>query len=374
MGFWHTGYMEHHEDAFSSAVFPSSGAPPRPPSLPCPDCERTFLSQEDLERHRFDGHASSRPVLLWRGRECGRSRLTFTEPTTEQDWEVLDCRSMTINGRSSKPSKAGSLLSQFRDGVVSVILTGKHAEQVFDLRFSVADPADLDGVEVRLLEMVKKQQLTIASIEGFLAASAQFVTARDYRDGITAYLHAVLARERSPESGLRHAAYRERFDQAVALLGSFDRAPADTICGLVAFHYNQFDWAVQKTRSHRVAWGARRLVHLLRVEPLGEEKVGDSHRSSLDFVLSDALTEQVLTWTCIPLDGSAATAVDEMESSLCSQELFDQLKLRLIASEHHRRTGAIDRVRPHIDELRHNPIAEAWAAAYQARIRRLGAE
>jgi hypothetical protein len=370
MGFWHTGYMEFHEDDFFSAAFPGTRAPDRPPAFPCPDCGLTFPALQDLELHRFNGHPFVRPTLLLRGRECGRSRLTVAEPTKEADWSVLDSTSVTINQRRAQPSEAGFILSAFSHGVARVVLENDRSEEEFDLRFSVADLADLAGVDNRLHEMVHRHQLTIAAIEGFVAATDQYVTAADYRNGIATYLYGVLARERSPESGLEHRAYRDKFDEAVSLLGGFDRVTADVICGLVAFHYNQFDRAILRTQSPRVAWASSRLLRLLRGEGLTHDEVVAPERSSLDFVLSDAATEQVLAWCCIPLDGSAGAKVEAMEASLDAQEPFDQLKLRMVAAEHHLRTGASDRARPHVNELRNNAVTETWARARISRIRR----
>jgi hypothetical protein len=212
--------------------------------------------------------------------------------------------------------------------------------------------------------------LTIAAIEAFVAATTHYETAADYRNGIATYLYGVLAKERSPESGLEHGAYREKFDEALSLLGGFDRVTADVICGLVAFHYNQFDRAILRTRSPRVAWASSRLLRLLQGEDLTHDEVVAPQRSSLDFVLSDAATEQVLTWCCIPLDGSARADIEALEASLDAQEPFDQLKLHVIAAEHHLRTGARERARPHVNELRNNAVTERWARACISRMRR----
>jgi hypothetical protein len=372
MGFWHTGYMEFHEDDFFSAAFPITRAARQPPAIPCSDCGLTFTTLQDLEFHRFNGHPSVRPTLLLRGRECGRSRLTVAEPTTEGDWSVLDSTSVTINQRQAQPSEVGSILSAFNHDIARVVLANERSEQEFDLRFSIADPSDLVGVDNRLHEMVHRHQLTIAAIEAFVAATTHYVTAADYRNGIATYLYGVLAKERSPESGLEHGAYREKFDEAVSLLGGFDRVTADVICGLVAFHYNQFDRAILRTRSPRVAWASSRLLRLLQGEDLTHDEVVAPERSSLDFVLSDAATEQVLTWCCIPLDGSAGADIEALEASLDAQEPFDQLKLRVIAAEHHLRTGARERARPHVNELRNNAVTERWARACILRIRREG--
>lgn len=368
MGFWHTGYMEHHADAFFGAMAEARPRPPAPPQFPCPECGLIFDTVQGLEIHRFDGHPSRRPVLLLRGLECGRSRIAVAEPTTQADWTVLDCQTVTINGDSADPSRAGAVLSTYENEVVSVILAGPETEQVFDLRFCVADPADLDGVDGRLHEMVRGQRLTLAAIENFLAATSSHATAADYRDGIATYLYGVLARERSAESDLPHEAYRERFDESVARLSAFDRAPANVICGLVGFHYNHFAEAMVKTQGSKIAWASSRLSRLLRAEAPEAHAAASSERSSLEYVLSDAMTEQVLGWSCQPLDGSAAEEIADMEAALHGHEPFDQLKLRILAAEHHLRGGSPERGRQHANELRHNPIAERWAQTYLSRM------
>jgi hypothetical protein len=96
------------------------------------------------------------------------------------------------------------------------------------------------------------------------------------------------------------------------------------------------------------------LLRLLCGEGLTYGEVVAPERSSLDFVLSDAATEEVLAWCCIALDGSAGSEVEAMEAGLDSHEPFDQLKLRVVAAEHHLRAAASERARPHVSELRHN--------------------
>lgn len=68
MGFWHTGYMEFHEqnEGWSTTEIVRT-----PPVFSCTECELTFSSMEDLEVHCFDGHVATRPFIMFRGRECG---------------------------------------------------------------------------------------------------------------------------------------------------------------------------------------------------------------------------------------------------------------------------------------------------------------
>ena len=366
VGFWHTGYMEHHEADFFGRFPHAPLSPEAPLVFPCPHCRRELPTPDALAHHVFDGHPFSRPLLLFRGRECGRARLTITDATVADDWTALECESALLNGRPLDPGSLGEELSNLRHTVATVELKGTASVETADLEFAIADPEDLESVDERLLELIRGQQLTMGSIQAFIAASEPYRSAGRYRDGIAIYLYGVLAREESPGSGLERHEYRDRFDEAVGLLHTFDRSPADAICGLVAFHFNQFDQAANRTQSPRVSWAATRLADLLSGEIPRSGTGPAPDRAGLDFVLSDACLEQVLSWTCLPLDGCSESVLDQMEDALDGLEPFDQFKVRLLCAEQASRLALADRGRAHANELRHNPLAAAWARAYVA--------
>lgn len=370
MGFWHTGYMEFHEP---TGWGDEPRAKPLPPEFPCSQCGLVFMSPDDLAVHLFDGHVSTRPTLSLRGRECGRSRLSVISRTVPEDWTFGNFRQIRVNGALAPEADAKERLSSAALGVVSVVLEGERADQEFEFSFSIANEADLNGVEDRLHELVRGRSLTINSIEAFLDRTSQYPTARAYRDGLANYFYGVLAREGSVESGLRRTqddlpAYTARFDEAVTTLSAFDRPPAEAICGLVAFHYNQFDVALRKTRSPRVARAARRLASLLSGTVPADEEVAIEDRASLDYVLSDTEIEKVLSWCCIPLDGSADEAIDQIEAAVSSQQPNDALKLRVVAAEHYLAAGRRDHGLRHMTDLRHSTLAERWVSSYRDRL------
>ena len=188
----------------------------------------------------------------------------MTELTSTFDWSVFGAQSMSVNGDTVAPSEAGATLSVFTSGVASVLLRGEVSEELFDIRFAIADPDDLIGVDLRLKEMVVRQELSLGAIERFLSSTKEFGTAWHYKAGIANYLYGVLARERSPESGLRQSQYREKYDEAVGMLSGYDRAAAEAICAVVAFHFNQCPLAVRRTRSPEVSFVSRSLHSLLQ--------------------------------------------------------------------------------------------------------------
>lgn len=369
MGFWHTGYMEHHEPDFFGSMPAAPARPAPPPVYPCPHCGFELPSPDALTHHLFDGHPYSRPLLLLRGRECGRARVTITSPTVAEDWTAVDCEGVRLNGVALDSNALGKSLADLRHTVAVVELEGAASVELVELELAIADPSDLDAVDKRLLDLIRGQQLTMGSIQAFITATEVNQTAARYRDGIAIYLYGVLAREESPDSGLERHEYRARFDEAAELLHSFERPVADAICGLIAFHFNQFDHAIKRTRSPRAAWAASRHADLLAGHPVDAQPGPPPERAGLDFVLSDAHLEQVLSWTTRPLGASGPSIIDEMEASLKTLEPFDQLKVRVLCAEHARRLGLGDRGIPHANELRHNSATTEWARMYVSAVR-----
>lgn len=366
---WAGSYKEFREQTGWSSYYHNLVL--EPPRFPCGSCGAVFATAEDLAVHLFDGHATPRPMLLLRGRECGRSRESIIKQTKPSDWKVLNATAASVNGRKVEPDALGGELSGKHEGVVAVRLTGESADQDFEFSFTIADDNDLGTVDQGLFELIKSRRLTIDLIDHFIKQTVGATTARLYRDGISSYLFGVLARERSPESALRDAsdgrrAYLAKYDEAVANLGLFDRTPAESICGLVAFHYNQFDLALRKTKSPRVARASRRLATLLAGHEL-EDRTTITGEGSLDYVLSDIETERVLQWCCVPLDGIACEEIEALEAAVDYVEPADQTKLRLIATEHHLYRLDMDRARQHVSTLWHERALDKWLISVQER-------
>jgi hypothetical protein len=362
--------MDFHEvpDDYSDRPAPA----PKPPKYPCSQCPQVFDSEDDLAVHLFDGHVTSRPVLMLRGRECGRSRLAVISKTSPQDWQFLNSQAIRVNGKRCSERDAQKALCATSAGVVAVTLEGDTTDQQFEFSFRIANSEDLDGVDRRLDELVGGRSLTIHSINTFITRTVKYKTARYYRDGLANYFYGVLAREKSLESGLLRGSnasdvYRQRFDDAVEELGRFDRPAAEAICGLVAFHYNQFDLAMRKTRSPRVARIAQRFEKLISARP--DSSVVDSvvDKTSRDYVLSDNETERIIAWCSIPLDGTCSDEVADIEHALAGVQATDAVKLRVIAAEHHLAAGNAELGIEHVAVLRYSRDFERWSEWYRKR-------
>lgn len=368
MGFWQIGYLEAHAPMEEFVV----GALPAPRSYSCGTCGIIFSTERDLAVHSFAGHTVRRPILVYSGRECGRSRLTVTSATSPGDWAVSDADLVEVNGRSATVEGLPGILSAFRTGVVDVTLRNSQLVQEFQFEFAVSETDDLAGVDAALNRLMLSAELSLRTIDDFIMRSKNYPTAGQYLGGLTHYLYGVLAcEERAESSEVRETtAYEGKYDQAVEILKSFDRPPAEAICGIVAFHYNQFDLAMYRTRSQRVAEVSLRFQAMLEGVPWKQHSLLLSKRTSLDFLLSDSFTGDVLEWCAMPLDGTAVATCAEFVQGLDAERTHDALKLRLLAAEHSLAAGDVPAAGLHAEHLRDSRTTEHWLADFRRRLQK----
>lgn len=374
MGFWHTGYMEFHEPTGEGGDAPFDRLPDR---FPCLTCGVEFSTESDLRVHAFAGHRIQRPLLVFSGRECGKGRLTITHITAPADWVFIHADSIIVNDKDMSADSAADFLSSKRIGVADVTLKRNDLLHTFQFEFTLADDEDLIGVDAALDRLIDGGELGLRAIDDFIMRAKTYQTASRYLNGISNYLYGVLAREEAAESGLRDATdldggYQGKYDQAVVILGGFDRPPAEAICGIVAFHYNQFQRAMTKTKSHRVADVSLRFQALLAGESWLSGDLSMSPHSSLDVALSDSMIEQVLGWSALPLDGTAVDDIDVLTANISSQRPHDAFKLKLMAAEHALAAGDYTSAKLRAEELRHSRVTEVWYAGFKSRLQHQG--
>lgn len=372
MGFWHTGYLEFHEPTADPDLVSWE---PMPPSYPCMVCGVEFATEADRHVHTFEGHPTQQPVLVLNGRECGRRRLTITYRTQSTDWVIKNADTAWVNNQATSVVDAVQRLVESRAGIIDVTLGNGKVVSDFQFEFALAEMQDLEGVDSVLEDLIRGADLSAESIDTFIMRAKRYATAGRYCTALADYLYGVVIREsdtsdRHVHFPLDRGAYADRFDSAVNILGTFDRPPAEAICGIVAFHYNQFAHAMTKTRSQRVAHASMRFEELLRGGHCNRGGLAPVQHGRLDHALSDGSMEQVLRWSSMPIDGTAPSSVVEgLVESLDRQHPLDQLKLHLVAAEHFLSAGDRRSAAEHADSIRYGPTAH-WYTEFRSRLER----
>lgn len=361
MGFWHTGYFEFHEQTGEGS---RRDYVPVPESFDCMRCGIKFTNRIEHELHSFRGHTSKMPRLLFRERQCGATRLIISVRTLESDWVLLGAEIAYVNGQRVLCEQVASTLVSKTSEIVDVELQGGGNRQLFHFEFSIAQEPDLQGADEALERLIATGELSLQSIDDFIMRCKNFDSAKDYYSALANYLYGVLIREESQDSITVKQAhgnwYEGKYDSAVATLGKFDRAPAEAICGLVAFHYNQLSLAMNKTKSSRVSESSLRLESMLLSRLFRKDSLMETLHPSLDAALSDSVLEQVLNWSSLPVCTSSSSTILSALDSSPTQRPSDEFKLRVMAAEIFRASGDIAQALKQAEYVRYSQISETW--------------
>lgn len=336
------------------------------PEYICQICGLSFSSGEELSEHQRQ-HRSHLPRMFVNGKECPRIRMTISNQTPASCWEFVNVERVSINDREPvSPEQAKEELSALTAGVVNITLIGDGSSQHFDFQFAVAKEEDLKGVDDAVLRLAQIGSLSVAEIESFNSAVSSLHTARNYSAAIANYFYGALAREGSDDS--RVPDYRVKYNQSVEILKEYNRPIAETICGLVEFHYNQFDQAAVRLQSPRLAVTSSALLQLLDCQ--SPHLVADQERrSSWDFVLSDTKTEQVLSLclSALTINRSEETEC-EFRSAIAEADESDGMKLRVAFAEYCFSNGHHLAGLEQAQTLRHHGVAARWANYFSNRV------
>ena len=370
MGFWHTGYAEFHEPTGLGAYVYT---PPPPIRYTCQHCAQSFLDVEALRKHRFEQHPVRQPALLLRGKPVGALTQVLMRPLGPADVLVEDATACQLNGEPIPPAHLGSQLAAMRREFADVVLSNQGATTRCQLDFQVADEAHLAGVEAAFLRLARDRLLNMQSVSRFNEDCRVFASAMPYCDGVAQFLYGIMAKERSPDSGLRYEKYSEQFNRATHRLTDIDRPLARSVRALVAFHFNHFDDAEYLAPEGALRHAAGAFAGLLQGLPWHfDEAFSSAPGSAVEDLLTDQDTLQILADASHGLVGQKARA-EELLAHLRRAPAggYDHMKRMLLACE---ALAARDESASHAEArklaraLAGKPDTSAWASAMLERL------
>ena len=359
MGFWHTGYIEFHEDAgLEGYEFEASTR-----EYPCDTCGEIFGTTDDLQTHRLESHPLHRPALIVRGAEAGARSVVITSRLEATDVIVERCEQVLINGRECPVEGLGEELAARSWQNCRLLLSGNETTAEFTLDFRIASAKDLAGVEDEFARIARTERLDMRTVEDLIRATQQFPTAKGYSDAICTYLHGVLAKERSGGSAPPYKEYNAKYTESVDALNWYDRPLARAIVSVIEFHHNHFAEAARKGRGWRIGEAARKYQRWLHppdehtADPVRETAGGDG----LDDWVTDRETEEVVLWTMLPIERLVGET-DKMEAFLTRDgAAFDRVKVRILLAEMYWAMGERPRASEHAKNVRNLGGFENWA-------------
>ncbi len=240
MGFWHTGYEEHHQ---ISSFWDSDQRLDLSVEYKCEHCGRSFQSADLLVEHRFSSHPYKSPILFVRKRQLGALPININTPLDPSDISIGCATSATLNGKKISLDELKLQLSKVRQDNIDLILSNHELTLRYRINFNISSEEDMAGVESEFLKLVEGKELTRSSIDKFISKAAAYRSATNYMDGLCEYFYGVLAKEGSGNSSLLQSKYREKFNRSAEQLLDYSRPLANFVKGLIAFHFNHFSEA-----------------------------------------------------------------------------------------------------------------------------------
>ena len=370
MGFWQTGYAEFHEP---SGLEEFQYSPPQPVAYSCEYCSQRFWDLEELRRHRFERHPLRQPALLIRGRAVSHLPLKVMTILKPSDVLVEDATQCTVNGKPTKLSELGVHLAKMRMEFVDLELANKDVTTQCKIDFKIAEESHLRGVEESLMRMARSRVLSVDSISRFVQDCRDYGTAMSYCDGICHYLYGVMAKERSPDSGLHPDQYAERYLRSSDELIDISRPLARSIRALIAFHFNHFDDAKSLALKGRLRQAATTFSNLLNAAGSSSTNEAESFgQNAVENLLMDQDTMEIVADAIQDLNKLQERA-DELYAILSrTGGGFDSLKRKIVTCEAHvARNDDASRVvaRKIARELTNQPDINAWAEGILNRLK-----
>lgn len=365
MGFWHTGYMEFHEQEYEVQEW----SEPRPIEYACAHCDSVFQEKEELRYHRFAAHPLQRPVMFLNGFEVGATAIKITTPLSESDISVDNCECATVDGIKVEVSKLPGELVSLTSGICQIVLAKGGIQAEFQLDYQVALEKDLEGIEKEFLSVADTANLNLTTIESFISHTSRFRSAISYSDGICEYLYGILAKERSPDTNLDYDDYIKKFSIAAQKLGGYERPLAKSIGSLIEFHFNHFVEARTLSPQSRAGIIANRFDCWLKAKEAPElaAALKKERSSGIEKLLTDLETEQILRWTTKSLKelaSSTETITEYLKKGLAD---YDRKKLQVLLAEVHVANDEPEKALLIAKGLRNVPFLEHWAESLISR-------
>ena len=359
MGFWHTSYIEFHEEVgLKGYEFETIKR-----EYPCRVCGEIFASADELQTHRFESHSLHPPALIVRGAEAGSRPVVITSRLEATDVVVKRCDRVLINGEETPVKRLGEVLAARSWETCRLILSAGEATSAFTVEFRIASEHDLKHVEDEFARIARRKRLDMRTVDNLIAATRQYSTAEGYSDAICTYLHGVLAKERSAGCPLPYERYGTKYSESVEELNWYDRPLARAIVSVIEFHHNHFSEAALKGRNSRIGFAARKYERWLhaRASEATSAPPAQAIGNGLDSWVTDQETEKIVHWAMQPTETLSREA-DEMEAFLRRDVAeFDRVKVRILLAEMYSALGEASRASEHAKSVGSLRGFEQWA-------------
>jgi len=367
MGFWHTGYGEHHEGSDLESVFEPTQA-----KFPCEFCQQIFRSRDALAIHLLEIHPVKKPKLYILGFEVGSVLFRVVSPIFESDIR-LDTNNYTkieVNGKELTYKEFLNTLETTRKDTLSIkVFTYQQIFSQFKIEFEIADAKDLNGIDDCLLKVFEKRKLDRNVIDDFIEKSKGYHSALRYLDGFCQYFYAVLAKEGNEKSFISITDSEQRFNQALKVLADYKRPYAQCVRSLIEFNFNHFSECYELGIDSRVSIVSKRFANWCNggvdFKSSGADLIP---QVGFEGIFTDNHTELLLRYSLMDYD-ELLVKTKELELIIASNiTKYDHAKYCILLVEIYMSKGDLAGARHYVQSLRYLSDFEKWVESVRIRL------
>lgn len=205
----------------------------------CRYCNEVFGSIAAREQHELE-HPLFNPILFYRDRELGSTRLLINSPIQLGDIDARNVNRVELNGQLlSSITELTQVLQSVSKGFFSITYANEAMEKKLKIEVCIADPQQLAEVDQAFRMHFSTGSIADPLLAAFTASVKNCDSVSRYIDGLVRYLHGLKAKDHQ-SSIITFEDFDKRFNQALDSLKDYATPLAAAVRSVIRFNRNDF--------------------------------------------------------------------------------------------------------------------------------------
>lgn len=205
----------------------------------CRYCDQVFDSIAAREQHELE-HPISNPILYFRDKEIGSSRLLVTTEVGSGDITARNVSRLRLNGRTIESlTQLIETLQCCKNDYINIVYGNDALEKKLSIEICIADKKELLEVDQAFNAQFTSDYLSSQKLESFQNSIKHCKTVGKYTNGLVRYIHGLKAKDQQSEI-TSFEDFDVRFNQSLASLTEYNTSLASAIRAVIRFNRNDF--------------------------------------------------------------------------------------------------------------------------------------
>lgn len=347
-------------NAGGSVLIPEIAVMPnRPVTFSCDKCGEVFTDREQRRQHIFDRHPFKRPQLLLGSRNVSERGEVVATSFSAADWVIQQAEQVWLDQQEVSVKQASQRLSEFTSGFHEIALSSGDFSVTYHVEIDIPTEAQLIAVEKAFSTLIVNQPLESNRVAQFITMAKQEDGASYYLEGVSSFLHGVLAKDQRGGTSLGQDEYIAKFHAAREALRFMGRPLANLIKAVVNFNDNAFSEAEALAPGGQVAIACQMLSRIRSGEhcPAPATRTVSGHSLPVDIT-----TAEIMRFCSLPLAGQQEQ-LPKLEHLASKRQTtdHDRVKIQALCMNTCWESGSREQAARWAKKLRYSPLFEKLA-------------